>query len=102
GGEGDAPVGEGLEGAVVRGDHGGRRDLHGLGAVVVLDLDDRARACRSVLRRAGRVRAAAAGGEGEAEGTSRGEGAEAAPGEGGHEGKAFSRRRGGPERPPMT
>src|SRR5699024_8338318 len=91
GGGGHAPVREGLEGAVVGRDHGGGRDLDGLGAVVVLDLDGALGG--AVVRRTGGVGLAGGGaarGEGEAEGTGGGEGAEVAPGEGGHGERTFS------------
>src|SRR5699024_3828017 len=93
GGEGHAPVREGLKGAVVGRDDGGGRDLDGLGAVVVLDLDGALGG--AVVRRTGGVGLAGGGaarGEGEAEGTGGGEGAEVAPGEGGHGERTFSER----------
>ena len=53
GGELDVPVGEGLEGPVVRRDDGARLLRHLLGAVVVLDRDGRARRGVGVGRSAG-------------------------------------------------
>src|SRR5699024_10283129 len=75
GGERDTPVGEHLEGAVVRGHHGLGRDLHGLGAVVVLDLDGAGgrRLRRGVGGGIALAGGGAAGGQDEAEGTGGGQ-----------------------------